>query len=192
MLSNRTDMKRTTLFTALLIIATATVTLAQRSLNVAMAGIEVKPMVVSIADVEVAETGNWKTIGLNDLIQATHIPVDAKIQGIEISFSRNFQSENVVYDDIVKLIVPSTEEGEDCVSANKAQSTPWSSDQDKVTLGGINDNWGLGQVCLQQIKEKGLYLEYKADGISSFDMSNLNVTIHFETASKTVKAASFR
>ena len=185
-------MKRTTLFTALLMIATATVTMAQQSLNVAMAGIEVKPMVVSVENIAVEETGNWKTIGLNNFLEATSIPADAKIQGIEISFSRNSDSDVAVYDDIVKLIIPSTEEGEDCVSVNKAQSSPWMNGKETITLGGSNDNWGLGQVCIEQIKEKGLYLEYKADGTRNFDMSNLNVTIHFENASKNVKAVSFR
>lgn len=185
-------MKRTTLFTALLILASVSITSAQQALNVAMASVKVKPMVVSISDIQVSEAGNWKTVPLHSLIDTKLIPADAKIQGIEISFTRNTESQGMVYDDIVKLIVPSTEEGEDCVSVNKAQSSPWSGGKESVTLGGLDDSWGLGQVCLQQINEKGLYLEYKADGANQFDMSNLNVTIHFENGSKTVKAASFR
>lgn len=185
-------MKRTTLFTALLMFAGITASIAQQSLQVALAGIEVKPMVVSLSGVEVTEAGNWKTIGLNDLLDAKHIPADAKIQGIEISFTRSGASESLIYDDLLKLVVPSTLEGEDCVSINKAQSSPWAGGKETVTLGGLNDNWGLGQVCLEQIKEKGLYLEYKADGVSSFNMSDLNITIHFENDLKIKKAASFR
>jgi hypothetical protein len=148
-------MKRTTFLTALLIIAGTTLGMAQQSMNIAMAGIKVKPMMVSITDINVNAEGNWKTVALNELMDVNHIPSNAKIQGIEINFIRSAETGSAVYDDIVKLIIPSSEEGMDQVSLNKSQKSPWSNSGELITLGGLNDNWGLGQVCMRDIKTNG-------------------------------------
>jgi hypothetical protein len=185
-------MKRITLITALFVFTSFVIASAQHSMNIAMAGIKVKPMKASISNVEVSEMGNWKTISLTDLLSVNHIPQDAKIQGIEISFTRSTDADAIVYDDIVKLIVPSTEEGKDLVSINKAGTAPWSNSSQVVVLGGANDNWGLSLVSLEELKSKGLYLEYKADGVINFSIEDLNVIMHFEGGSKNVKAVTFR
>ena len=120
-----------------------------------------------------------------------------------ITMEKTNNADEVIYDDVVKLFVPAsltfdgaknqTAERSDLVSANKASIAPWAAGSQKVAYGTAYDNWGLDNVSLNDLKEFGLGIEFKADSNTTINVSNIKATIFFSNGTSTqVAVNSFR
>ncbi len=154
-------------------------------------------------DVEINEDSNWFSVFLNDYTALGNVDGSAKIQGVIITMEKTNDAGEVIYDDLVKLFVPASltfdgaknqsAERSDLVSANKASFAPWFAGSQKVAYGTAYDNWGLDNVSLNDLKEFGLGIEFKADSKSTINLSNIKATIIFTTGASTqVVVNSFR
>ena len=154
-------------------------------------------------DVEINEESNWFTAFLNDYTALGNVDGNAKIQGVVITMEKVNASNEVIYDDVVKLFVPAsltfdgaknqTAERTDLVSTNKASIAPWAVGSQRVAYGTAYDNWGLDNVSLNDLKEFGLGIEFKADSKTTINVSNIKATIFFANGTSTqVAVNSFR
>lgn len=109
----------------------------------------------------------------------------------------------MIYDDVIKLFVPAslsfdggknqTVERSELVSTNKASIAPWAIGSQKVAYGTAYDNWGLDNVSLNDLKELGLGIEFKADANDTINISKIKVTIFFSNGTSIQDAVnSFR
>lgn len=155
-------------------------------------------------DIENIENANWFTFLIDDYTAFGTLNKNARIQGIVLTMDKTVDTNESIYDDVVKLFVPAslsydgvknqTNEKSDLVSENKASNTPWYAGNENVKYGTAFDNWGLGNVSLKDIQKYGLGIEFRADSNNSeINLKNIKATIYFENpigSTKTV--ASFR
>jgi hypothetical protein len=154
-------------------------------------------------DVEINEKSNWFTAFLNDYTALGEVDGNAKIQGVVITMEKANTADEVIYDDVIKLFVPAslsfdgaknqTVERSDLVSTNKASIAPWATGAQKVAYGTAYDNWGLDNVSLNDLKEFGLGIEFKADANGTINITNIKATIFFSNGTSIQDAVnSFR
>ena len=156
-------------------------------------------------DIENIENPNWFTILIDDYDALGTFNKNARIQGIVLTMDKTADTNESIYDDLVKLFVPTslsydgfknqTNEKSDLVSENKASNTPWNAGNENVKYGTAFDNWGLGNVSLKDIQQYGLGIEFRADANQSeINIKNIKATIYFENSvgSTNTRVASFR
>ena len=155
-------------------------------------------------DIENIENANWFTTLIDDYTALGSLNKNAKIQGIVLTMNKITDTNEIIYDDVVKLFVPTslsydgvknqTNEKSDLVSENKATNAPWNAGKENAKYGTAFDNWGLGNVTLNDIQQYGLGIEFKADSnTDKIKLTNIKATIYFEnTIGSLNKVSSFR
>jgi hypothetical protein len=154
-------------------------------------------------EIESIENANWFTSIINEYAALGNLNANATVQGVVLTMEKASSTEEVIYDDVVKLFIPAslnfdgaknqTTERADLVSSNKASVAPWAAGSQKVAYGTAYDNWGLANVSLNDLKEFGLGIEFKVDSNSNINVSNIKATIFFTNGTEsTVAVNSFR
>jgi len=188
---NYKKMKRITLLSAALIF-TGGLVFGQSAKFSTSALVDVKPMVVTLTNIEVETEGNWKTIALNDFIKANNIHDNDVVNGFEISFVKTGAKDRVIYDDLLRLMIPGTESTDDLVGVNQALNQPWASQYERVSIGGMENLMGLPAITFGDLKNRGLYLEYKVDGVDAFNLAELSLTIYGQQKAEKKPVGTFR
>lgn len=98
---------------------------------------------------------------------AFEIPSFATIDGITLNIERKSQTADVVYDEIIQLIVDGGRTGQ-----NKKNTTdPWETSDTSAAYGGVTDNWTISNLTINQVNSDIFGVAIQPTFLETYDIA---------------------